>query len=121
MKKKLCILAMTIFMLTCAACGGNLETTVNLNSDLSGTREMKYTIPKEDYNEYVTGDITAVDATIAANVPEPLTYAMTEDESNYIAGHPYAGSWAADWPAKFRRQGTAEGRQWQRPESRGAS
>ena len=85
MKKKLCILAMTVFMLTCAACGGNLETTVNLNSDLSGTREMKYTIDKAEYDEYVTGDITAVDATITEHVPEVLTYTMTEDQSNYIA------------------------------------
>ena len=86
MKKKLIFLMLiTVFLLMFAACGGTLDTTVNLNEDLSGTRVMKYTISKSDFNEYVSGDIASVDATIAANVPENLTYALSEDESNYIA------------------------------------
>lgn len=86
MKKKfLFLMLITIFMLMLTACGGSLETTVNLNTDLSGTRTMKYVITKSDFAEYVTGDITSVDATIAANVPEGMTYVLTEDENNYIA------------------------------------
>lgn len=86
MKKRILFLMMiTVFLLMFAACGGTLDTTVNINEDLSGTRIMKYTISKSDFNEYVTGDIASVDATIAANVPANLTYALTEDESNYIA------------------------------------
>lgn len=86
MKKKILFLMLiTIFMLVLTACGGSLETTVNLNTDLSGTRTMKYVITKSDFAEYVSGDITAVDATIQANVPEGLTYVLSEDESNYIA------------------------------------
>ena len=81
MKKKfLFLMLITIFMLVLTACGGSLETTVNLNTDLSGTRTMKYVITKSDFAEYVSGDITAVDATIQANVPEGLTYVLSEDE-----------------------------------------
>ena len=65
MKKKfLFLMLITIFMLVLTACGGSLETTVNLNTDLSGTRTMKYVITKSDFAEYVSGDITAVDATM---------------------------------------------------------
>ncbi|MBR4965462.1 MAG: hypothetical protein IKY53_03120, partial [Lachnospiraceae bacterium] len=86
MKKKLLFLMLiTAFLLMFAACGGTLDTTVNLNEDFSGTRVMKYTVSKSDFNEYVSGDIASVDATIAANVPANLTYAFSEDESNYIA------------------------------------
>ncbi len=86
MKKKcLFLMLITIFMLMLTACGGSLETTVNLNTDLSGTRTMKYVITKSDFAEYVSGDIASVDATIAANVPDGMTYVLSEDESNYIA------------------------------------
>ena len=57
MKKKLLFLMLiTAFLLMFAACGGTLDTTVNLNEDFSGTRVMKYTVSKSDFNEYVSGD-----------------------------------------------------------------
>lgn len=86
MKKKLVfLLTIAAFLLMFTACGGYLDTTVTLNDDLSGSRVMKYTIPKSDFDEYVSGDINAVNETVAANVPEGLSYSLAEDESNYIA------------------------------------
>lgn len=86
MKKKfLFLMLITVFMLMLTACGGSLETTVNINTDLSGSRVMKYVISKSDFSEYVTGDIESIDATIQANVPEGLKYVLTEDENSYIA------------------------------------
>ena len=86
MKKKfLFLMLIAVLMLMFTACGGTLDTTVNLNSDLSGSRVMVYTITKSDFNEYVNGDIASVDATIQANLPESLSYVLTEDEEKYIA------------------------------------
>ncbi len=86
MKKKLIfLLTIAAFLLMFTACGGYLDTTVTLNDDMSGSRVMKYTIPKSDFDQYVSGDISAVNDTVAANVPVGLSYSLAEDESNYIA------------------------------------
>lgn len=85
MKRVLFLFMLTFLCAFFTACGGELTTIIELEQDMSGRRIMKYEISKEEYAEYVSDPIAAVDSKIRANCPEELQYELEETKDSYIA------------------------------------
>lgn len=84
MKKIILFLLISLFGLFFTACGGELETTVELEQDLSGCRTMKYVISKEDFSENSNVSIGVAEKQIATKCPAEFEYEFKQTEDEYI-------------------------------------
>ena len=87
MKRIKSILFALSILLACfllSACGGKLETNLNLNSEFKGSRVMTLTVNKEENLSYVTGDEATITAAVEEGVPEELTFESSSDDQNVV-------------------------------------
>ena len=90
-----------IMMMGCSA-GSIIYTTLKINEDLSGVREMNVEIDGSVFNEYFTGTYDDLNNTIANNCPSDLTYSCMETDGVMTYQFQLAFSSPEDYQQKVR-------------------
>lgn len=83
LKLKLFGLLMVVFgcMMMAGCAGGTVTTTLNLNSDGSGSRVMDVAIDMEYFNSDFNGTMEDLESVISENCPESMTYTFSDSET----------------------------------------
>lgn len=68
-----------IFLMTGCSAGSTIDTTLVINGDLSGTRQMNITISDSVFQEYFTGNIEDFNALMDGACPEGMTWNYSEE------------------------------------------
>jgi len=79
--RKIGLILVMIFvtgLLTACNAGSTVETTLTINDDLSGTREMSVVIADSVFSEYFTGTIEELSTAIGEGCPADLTWAYDD-------------------------------------------
>lgn len=84
MKKIILLFLISMLGLFFTACGGKLNTTVELESDMSGRRIMEYKVSQKDFQEYANVSIAVLEQQIAQKCPEGWTYEVEETTDSYV-------------------------------------
>ena len=63
-----------IFLMTGCSAGSTIDTTLVINGDLSGARQMNITISDSVFQEYFTGNIEDFNALMDGACPEGMTW-----------------------------------------------
>lgn len=67
-----------------SACGGNLRTKLNIDSDFKGSRVMEFTVNKSENMEYIKADIETITENLKTQVPGELKFESADDGANII-------------------------------------
>lgn len=80
----LMLLLTLVFSVALSGCnaGSSINTTLTINDDLSGKRDMKIIINNDVFNEYFSGTITDLNNIITIYCPSSITYEYYESESS---------------------------------------
>lgn len=84
MKRFIILFVISFLGIFFTACGGTLNTTVELEQDMSGRRVMEYEVSKEDFQEYSNVSIAVVEQQVSQNCPEGWTYEFKQTQDSYI-------------------------------------
>lgn len=72
------IMVLVTGLLAGCSAGSTVETTLTINEDLSGTREMQLVIDQSVFDKYFTGTIEDLSAAIKENCPADLTWSYDD-------------------------------------------
>lgn len=84
MRRIILLMLMSLLGLLFTACGGTLNTTVELEQDMSGRRIMKYEVSKEDFQEYSNVSIAVAEQQVSRNCPEGWQYEFKQTQDSYV-------------------------------------
>lgn len=77
----LCMLLSFTFLAGCSA-GSTIDTTLNINKDMSGTRVMTIKINNSVFGEYFKGSADDLKAVVDSSCPSAMTYEYSEADGN---------------------------------------
>lgn len=79
--RKICLALMMVMitgLLTGCSAGSTVDTILNINDDLSGSRVMTLVVDQSVYDEYFTGTVEQLNTVIAEKCPQELTWAYDD-------------------------------------------
>ncbi len=75
----ICLFALCLLLMTGCSAGSTIGTTLTINSDFSGNRQMNIVIADSVFNDYFNGTIDDLNAAIGEACPAELTWQYSED------------------------------------------
>nr|WP_300848642.1 zinc ribbon domain-containing protein [uncultured Acetatifactor sp.] len=75
----LCGAVLLMFLLAGCSAGSTIDANLVINKDLSGVRQMNIAISEDVFQEYFTGSIEDLNALIAQNCPQGMTWTYSEE------------------------------------------
>ncbi len=85
--RKIALAVLMVFImsaLTACNAGSTIETTLNINEDLTGSRVMSITIADSVFQEYFTGTIEQLNALITEKCPQEMTWVYDESTGSKV-------------------------------------
>ena len=75
----ICLFALCLLLMTGCSAGSTIGTTLTINSDFSGNRQMNIVIADSVFNDYFNGTIDDLNAAIGEACPAEMTWQYAED------------------------------------------
>jgi hypothetical protein len=83
-KKLLLLVFSAALMLVLTACGGKVETELNIKEGFSGSRVMTYSANLADNKQYFKGSVDEITETVAENTPAELVFSDLSTDTDAI-------------------------------------
>lgn len=103
-RRALRLVAALVAVLLLAACGARIDTTMEIQSDGSGSRVMVLTLSAED-SENLTGSVAEVDGSIRQRLPDEIAFSGVRSDSD--GGHEATFSITFESPEEYERKARA--------------
>ncbi len=103
LKKVLLCGILAVFALILTGCGATVDTKLSADNNFSGEKITTCTLSKDDFDKYITGGQAALEATIKAYLPSPMTYKISSSADKVTLTFTMAFSNIDDYRTKMEK------------------